>query len=124
MLKTMNIVDRASSGSATYPALPESACVPHNSNLIHPNGSAIVDNKRLICIAEVRQKTTLSTSSIYAKIRAGTFPKSRRIGQQSVAWLESEVDAWIDSQPVTDTADMQNWKGAGKDSAQGAQDGL
>lgn len=62
--------------------------------------------KRFIRIAEIKARTTLSTSTIYAKIRAGEFPRGRRIGGMSVAWLESDVDEWMDSQPE---ADMDDW---------------
>jgi prophage regulatory protein len=50
---------------------------------------------RLIRLAEVKYRTGLSTPTIYRRIRAGTFPKSYRIGASIVAWSEAEVDAWI-----------------------------
>ena len=65
-----------------------------------------VQPKRLIRIAEVSAKTTLSTSTIYKHIREGTFPRGRRIGNQGVAWLESDVDEWMDSLPE---ADLDDW---------------
>jgi prophage regulatory protein len=34
-------------------------------------------------------------STIYEKIKEGTFPKPLRLGAKSVAWIESEIDAWI-----------------------------
>ena len=43
----------------------------------------------------VEARTGLSRSSIYAGIKAGTFPKPINLGPQSVGWLESEIDAWI-----------------------------
>ena len=60
---------------------------------------------RLLRIQAVCEKTTLSRSTIYAKIRAGTFPRGRRIGGQAVAWLESEIDEWIANLPEADPAD-------------------
>lgn len=50
---------------------------------------------RLLRMPEVKQKTRKSKPAIYAAIRAGTFPAPMPIGTKSVAWLESEVDAWI-----------------------------
>lgn len=44
---------------------------------------------------KVEARTGLSRSTIYAGIRAGTFPKPIRLGAQSVGWLESEIDAWL-----------------------------
>ena len=52
---------------------------------------------RLIRLAEVKYRTGLSTTTIYRRIRAGTFPKSYRIGASIVAWSEVEVEAWIKS---------------------------
>ena len=44
---------------------------------------------------KVEARTGLSRSSIYAGIKAGTFPKPIQHGAQSVGWLESEIDAWL-----------------------------
>lgn len=49
----------------------------------------------LIRLAEVRRRTGLSRSSIYAAIAAGDFPKPVNIGVRSVAWPESAVQRWI-----------------------------
>lgn len=51
---------------------------------------------RLIKLKEVMQKTSLGHSSIYKFIAEGTFPKQVSLGAKSVAWLESEVDDWIE----------------------------
>lgn len=45
----------------------------------------------------VKLKVGLSRSSIYLMMAAGTFPKSISLGLRSVAWLDSDIDAWIDS---------------------------
>ena len=50
----------------------------------------------LIKLPEVKRRTTLSTSEIYRRLEAGTFPKQIKLGAKSVAWLEHEVQAWID----------------------------
>jgi len=44
-------------------------------------------------------KTGLSRSSIYDFIARGIFPRQRRLGPRRVAWLASEVCAWIASRP-------------------------
>lgn len=36
-------------------------------------------------------------STLYAWIHAGTFPQQRKLGVRAVAWLESEVIAWINT---------------------------
>lgn len=40
-------------------------------------------------------KTGLKRSQIYLYMKDGTFPHSIKIGPASVAWLESEIDEWI-----------------------------
>jgi prophage regulatory protein len=44
-------------------------------------------------------KTGLSRSSIYDFVAHGIFPRQRRLGPRRVAWLASEVRAWIASRP-------------------------
>ncbi|RVL05658.1 helix-turn-helix transcriptional regulator [Sinorhizobium meliloti] len=38
---------------------------------------------------------TFSRMHIYRLMKAGKFPKSVPVGSSSIAWLESEIDAWI-----------------------------
>ncbi|MBL4706564.1 MAG: AlpA family transcriptional regulator [Flavobacteriales bacterium] len=51
---------------------------------------------RLIKLKEVMAKTSLGHSSIYKFISEDTFPKQVSLGAKSVAWVESEVDDWIE----------------------------
>jgi len=44
---------------------------------------------------EVEAKTGLSRSTIYEKMKNGTFPKPVKLGPRAVGWLEIEIDAWI-----------------------------
>ncbi|ANF56352.1 helix-turn-helix transcriptional regulator [Halotalea alkalilenta] len=50
---------------------------------------------RLLRRQEVELKTGKSRSAIYAEMRKGTFPAPVPIGENSVAWLEVEIDRWI-----------------------------
>ena len=54
-----------------------------------------IENLRLIRRKEVQAKTGLGASSIYAMIQQGTFPKAINISERRVAWIESDVDQWI-----------------------------
>ena len=49
----------------------------------------------LLTISEVVKVTRLSKPTVYKMIRTGNFPKQLRIGTCKVAWLQSEVMAWI-----------------------------
>lgn len=51
----------------------------------------------LIKLPEVKRRTTLSTSEIYRRLEAGTFPKQIKLGAKAVAWLEHEINSWIDA---------------------------
>ena len=54
-----------------------------------------MSSEYLIRITDVRARTGLSRSSVYAEMEASTFPKSVPFGPRSVAWVASEVGAWI-----------------------------
>ena len=58
----------------------------------------------LLRLPDLTAKTGLGRSAVYARITPNpkrpndydpTFPKPIKIGGRAVAWLESEVDAWI-----------------------------
>ena len=50
---------------------------------------------KLLRLTDVMQKTGFKKSWIYLLINQGGFPPSVKIGSRSVAWVESEVNAWI-----------------------------
>jgi prophage regulatory protein len=58
--------------------------------------------ERLLDVKEVSRRTTLSRTRIHVLERAGRFPKRRRVSGNKVAWLESEIAAWIASRPTAD----------------------
>jgi prophage regulatory protein len=43
----------------------------------------------------VSAKTGESKSQIYAGIKAGTFPPPIELGENSVGWVEHEIDAYL-----------------------------
>lgn len=55
----------------------------------------------IIRMQQLRQKLSISRSSIYEKINPrsprydATFPKPIKLGAAAVGWVESEVDQWI-----------------------------
>lgn len=54
------------------------------------------DNQpRLIKRPEVQRLTGLSRTGIYDRVRRGEFPAPVSLGGSAVAWVESEVSAWI-----------------------------
>lgn len=53
---------------------------------------------RLLRIASVREKTGLSTSTIYRRIQCGSFPRQVNVGGAAATWLEADIDTWITRQ--------------------------
>lgn len=54
--------------------------------------------KRVIRLKEVSDKLGLSKATVWLYVRTrDDFPKPIRLGANSVGWLESEIDAFIDA---------------------------
>jgi prophage regulatory protein len=49
----------------------------------------------LLRLPAVIKKTARSRSSIYAGIKDGSFVQPIKIGERSIAFIESEVDQWV-----------------------------
>lgn len=58
---------------------------------------SIVGNngERLLKLPEVISRVAMSRSAIYRDIAAGSFPRPVRVSKQTVAWVQSEVEAWV-----------------------------
>ncbi|ECC9616263.1 AlpA family transcriptional regulator [Salmonella enterica subsp. enterica serovar Orion] len=54
-------------------------------------------NKSLIRLTEVLKRTGFGKAWIYRLISEGRFPAPVKIGVRAVAFIESEVDEWIQS---------------------------
>ena len=62
---------------------------------------------KLIRFPEVMSRTGYGRTSIYRKMEDGSFPKSLKLGgpskdpnvfdSRAIAWIEDEVDQWIES---------------------------
>lgn len=61
----------------------------------------IPDSPRVLRLKGVMKKIGISRSTIYDWLNPKsprydeTFPKQRRLGRQSVGWLESELNEWL-----------------------------
>jgi len=67
--------------------------LPDKIYLIAPDGD------RLLKMAEVIERVSISPAGLYLKMNAGTFPKAVRLGPNCVRWRLSEVNAWIAELP-------------------------
>jgi prophage regulatory protein len=67
----------------------------------------IKTKNRFIRLNEVMSRTGYGRTSIYRKMEDGSFPKSLKLGgppkdpnefdSRAVAWIEGEIDQWIES---------------------------
>lgn len=69
--------------------MQSSANAPQSDSRSGQKGMAILRRP------DVQQRTGLGCTSIYNKMRDGTFPKPVKIGERAVGWLEHEIEAWI-----------------------------
>lgn len=69
---------------------------------------------KFLRIREVMQLTGLSRMTIYRLELAGQFPNRRRLSENSVAWLESDISAWAESRPVAHLGATSNLSAASR----------
>ncbi|MBM3802791.1 MAG: AlpA family phage regulatory protein [Acidimicrobiia bacterium] len=50
---------------------------------------------RLLRLKEVKEKTGMATSSIYAEMAAEKFPRPVRLTRRAVAWPDNLINQWI-----------------------------
>ena len=51
--------------------------------------------ERFLREAEVKRITGLSRTTRWRLERCGQFPKRRRLSQNAIGWLESEIRSWM-----------------------------
>ena len=56
-----------------------------------------IAGKRLIRVPEVLRRVGFSRTTMYELIKEGRFPDKVIIGERAVAFVESEIDAWIEN---------------------------
>ncbi|HHS7464922.1 TPA: helix-turn-helix transcriptional regulator [Salmonella enterica] len=52
---------------------------------------------KLIRLSEVIRRTGFGKTWIYTLIQTGRFPSQVKTGVRAVAFIESEIEAWIDN---------------------------
>lgn len=61
---------------------------------------------------EVLDMAGLSNVTQWRMEKRGEFPRRRQISPGRVAWLESEILAWMESRPVSEISPVANTKEA------------
>ena len=52
----------------------------------------------ILRLKHVKARTGLSRSTIYQRIKEGSFPAQVSLGPRAVGWLETDIGAWIEHQ--------------------------
>lgn len=52
---------------------------------------------KLLRLPSVLARLGISKTEYYRRMKLGTAPRSIRLGANSVAWLESDIDAYINA---------------------------
>ncbi len=48
---------------------------------------------------EVMAETGLSRTTIWRRVRVGSFPAPTELGPNSIGWPRSKIEAWLESRP-------------------------
>ncbi|MDX2367743.1 MAG: AlpA family transcriptional regulator [Colwellia sp.] len=51
---------------------------------------------KMIRLPTVIEQTGLSRSSIYLRMKNNKFPQSISLGDRAIAWLEEDINQWIE----------------------------
>jgi len=61
--------------------------------------------EKFLMLSQVRDIVPYSASHIWRLERSGQFPRRIRLGGNRVAWLQSEVNSWVDGKIALRTSD-------------------
>ena len=51
--------------------------------------------EQVLRLPQVKATTVLSRSTIYQRMAEGTFPRPVKLGPRGRGWLDSDIQAWI-----------------------------
>ena len=54
---------------------------------------------RMLRVPEVMKLTGLSRTTLWRRVRTGTFPPPTELGENSIGWPESEIAGWLAERP-------------------------
>ncbi|PEQ10333.1 hypothetical protein B2G71_22760 [Novosphingobium sp. PC22D] len=58
---------------------------------------------RMLRLPEVMHRVGIRRSTIYKRMSEGSFPTPKHLGPRCVAWLETDIDEWIDGVSIRGT---------------------
>ena len=54
---------------------------------------------RLLRVRDVLDRVPFSRTTLWRRVRAGSFPAPVRLGERIVAWREVDIREWVESRP-------------------------
>lgn len=70
--------------------------VPSSPTAAHPMPVSAPTQERFLRLPEVIHQCGLSRSTLYDLIARNAFPAQVSLGGKNVAWLQSEITAWME----------------------------
>lgn len=67
----------------------------------------MAQNSRFIRLSEVLRRTEYSKAWIYRLLKENRFPQSVKIGVRSIAFIEIEIDEWINNRIAKSHHDLK-----------------
>ncbi len=58
-----------------------------------------MDEARIFRLPEVLERTGLCRTTIWRKVKAGTFPPPVKLGARAVGWRYSDIKQWLENLP-------------------------
>ena len=58
----------------------------------------------ILRLPEVKARTGLSRSSIYLRVKQGTFPTPISLGARAVGWPDTDIQEWLERQIASSRA--------------------
>ena len=77
---------------------PQPVQAPHGASpQPHADGEPLTPKKpgKLYRLPAVEERTGFKKSSVYAGVKAGTFPAPVRLSARAVGWREEDLDKWV-----------------------------
>jgi prophage regulatory protein len=62
-------------------------------------------HERFLRLTAVQRRVPFSRSNLYLMMSRGEFPQPILLGARAVAWLESEIDSWIEAKVIEGRAE-------------------
>lgn len=63
---------------------------------------------KMIRLPTVIEQTGLSRSSIYLRMKNNKFPQSISLGDRAIAWLEEDINQWIEDKIIESKSSVAN----------------